>query len=104
VYAPVAHGEGKVVASPEALSNLSVVLRYADEQGNTKAGYPHNPNGSLDNIAGICDSSGHIFGLMPHPEDHIRGTQHPQWTRYGAKKYGDGFQIFLNAVKWVENL
>jgi phosphoribosylformylglycinamidine synthase len=41
---------------------------------------------------------------MPHPERHIRGTQHPQWTRLGAREYGDGFQIFLNAVKWAENL
>ncbi len=102
MYLPVAHAEGKVVIASEA--HLNVVLRYADEQGNTSAGYPHNPNGSADNIAGICDSSGRIFALMPHPERHIRGTQHPQWTRHGAKKYGDGFQIFLNAVKWAESL
>ena len=104
MYLPVAHGEGKVVVPPDVLPNLNVVLRYTDEQGNSQAGYPHNPNGSIDNIAGICDSSGCIFALMPHPERHIRGTQHPQWTRYGAKKYGDGFQIFLNAVKWANNL
>jgi phosphoribosylformylglycinamidine synthase I len=104
MYLPVAHGEGKVIAPPEVLPNLNVVLRYTDEQGNNRAGYPHNPNGSVDNIAGICDSSGRIFALMPHPERHIRGTQHPQWTRQGAKKYGDGFQIFLNAVKWAKNL
>jgi len=55
-------------------------------------------------ILGICDSSGRVFALMPHPERHIRGTQHPQWTRQGAKEYGDGFQIFLNAVKWAESL
>ncbi len=104
MYLPVAHGEGKVVTPPNVLPNLNVVLRYTDEQGNSQAGYPHNPNGSVDNIAGICDSSGRIFALMPHPERHLRGTQHPQWTRHGAKKYGDGFQIFLNAVKWAENL
>jgi phosphoribosylformylglycinamidine synthase len=103
LYLPVAHGEGKFVADPKVLPELNIALYYTDESGN-KAGYPHNPNGSVENIAGICDRSGRIFALMPHPERHIRGTQHPQWTRYGAKKYGDGFQIFLNAVKWAENL
>ncbi|MFQ5997534.1 MAG: phosphoribosylformylglycinamidine synthase I, partial [Dehalococcoidales bacterium] len=98
MYIPVAHGEGKVVADPEILPELNVVVRYTDEHGDTKAGYPHNPNGSVDNIAGICDASGRIFALMPHPERHIRGTQHPQWTRLGAKEFGDGFPVFLNAV------
>jgi len=101
LYLPVANGEGKVVTSAEALSHLNIVLYYTDEQGNTNAGYPYNPNGSVGNIAGICDSSGRIFALMPHPERHIRGTQHPRWTREGAKEYGDGFQIFLNAVSWA---
>jgi len=101
MFIPVAHGEGKFVAEPDILSNINVVARYADEQGDIKAGYPHNPNGSVNNIAGICDSSGRIFALMPHPERHIRGTQHPQWTRLGARQYGDGFQIFQNAVRWV---
>jgi len=41
---------------------------------------------------------------MPHPERHVRGTQHPQWTRSGAKRYGDGFQIFQNAVEWARSL
>ena len=104
LYLPVAHAEGKVVADPKVLPKLNVALYYADESGNSKAGYPHNPNGSVENIAGICDVSGRIFALMPHPERHIRGTQHPQWTRLGAKKYGDGFQIFLNAVKWAHGL
>ena len=102
MYLPVAHGEGKVVVEPEVLPELNVVLYYADEHGNIEAGYPYNPNGSVGNIAGICDDSGRVFALMPHPERHIRGTQHPQWTGLGAKKYGDGFQIFLNAVKWAE--
>jgi len=104
MYLPVAHGEGKVVAEPEILPKLNAVVYYTDENGDSQAGYPHNPNGSVENIAGICDSSGRIFALMPHPERHIRGTQHPQWTRLGAKQYGDGFQIFLNAVRWAKNL
>ncbi len=104
LYLPVAHGEGKVVVVPEVLPRLNVVLRYIDEQGDDEAGYPHNPNGSADNIAGICDASGRIFALMPHPERHVRGTQHPRWTRQGAKEDGDGFQIFVNAVKWAKSL
>ena len=104
MYLPVANGEGKVVAEPESLPELNIVLHYADEYGDRNAGYPYNPSGSVGNIAGICDSSGRIFALMPHPERHIRGTQHPQWTRLGAKKHGDGFQIFLNAVRWAEGL
>ena len=104
MYLPVAHAEGKVVADPRVLPDLNVVLYYTDAYGNSKAGYPHNPNGSVGNIAGICDASGRVFALMPHPERHIRGTQHPQWTRHGAKEHGDGFQVFLNAVKWVQGL
>jgi phosphoribosylformylglycinamidine synthase len=104
LYLPVAHGEGKIVAEPDVLPKLNAVLYYTDEQGNRDAGYPFNPNGSLMNIAGICDSSGRVFALMPHPERHIRGTQHPQWARQGAKNYGDGFQIFLNAANWAKGL
>lgn len=102
LYLPVAHGEGKFVAEPEILPRINVVVRYTDGRGDASAGYSHNPNGSVDNIAGICDASGRIFALMPHPERHIRGTQHPQWTRLGAKRYGDGFPIFQNAVRWVQ--
>jgi phosphoribosylformylglycinamidine synthase I len=104
LYVPVAHGEGKLVADPEVLAKLNVVVYYTDEHGDRSAGYPHNPNGSVDNIAGICDTSGRVFALMPHPERHIIGTQHPQWTRRGAEERGDGFQIFLNAVRWAESL
>jgi phosphoribosylformylglycinamidine synthase len=104
LYLPVAHGEGKLVADPAVLPKLNVALYYTDETGNTSVGYPHNPNGSMNNIAGICDSSGRVFGLMPHPERHVRGTQNPQWTRLGAKKYGDGFRIFQNAVEWARRL
>jgi phosphoribosylformylglycinamidine synthase I len=104
LYLPVAHGEGKFIADPEVMPQLNPALYYVDEDGDTSAGYPHNPNGSMNNIAGICDKSGRIFALMPHPERHIRGTQHPRWTRLGAKEYGDGFQIFLNAVRWAEGL
>ncbi len=104
LYLPVAHAEGKLVVLTGALTELNVALFYTDEHGDISAGYPCNPNGSAGNVAGICDSSGRVFGLMPHPERHIRGTQHPQWTRLGAREHGDGFQIFLNAVEWAKNL
>ena len=104
LYLPVAHAEGKLVVLTGALSESNIALFYTDEKGDISAGYPYNPNGSAGNVAGICDSSGRIFGLMPHPERHIRGTQHPQWTRLGATEYGDGFQIFRNAVEWAKNL
>jgi len=104
MYLPIAHGEGKVVAESGGVDGLNVVLHYADEAGNIQAGYPHNPNGSAGNIAGICDASGRIFALMPHPERFIRWTQHPRWTRETLRNYGDGLQIFLNAVAWVKGI
>ena len=102
MYLPVAHGEGKVMAEAETLDELNVVVRYADEKGDVQAGYPCNPNGSVDNVAGICDASGRIFALMPHPERFIRWTQHPRWTREAPRERGDGLGIFLNAVEWVK--
>ncbi len=104
LYLPVAHGEGKFVTGGGELPEPNIALYYTDERGNTGASYPYNPNGSERDIAGICDSSGRIFALMPHPERHIRGTQHPRWTREGIKEQGDGFQIFLNAVRWAKSL
>jgi phosphoribosylformylglycinamidine synthase I len=103
LYLPVAHGEGKVMAEPKVLRGLNVVLRYADKEGNIRAAYPDNPNGSAESIAGICDSSGRIFALMPHPERFLRWTQHPRWFREKNREWGDGFGIFKNAVEWVES-
>jgi phosphoribosylformylglycinamidine synthase I len=103
LYLPIAHGEGKVMAEPKALKGLKVVLRYADKEGKVSAEYPDNPNGSADSIAGICDASGRIFALMPHPERFLRWTQHPRWFRGAKREWGDGFGIFRNAVEWVRN-
>ena len=102
MYLPVAHAEGKLVVLTGALAKSNIALFYTDEHKDISAGYPYNPNGSAGNVAGICDSSGRVFGLMPHPERYIRGTQHPQWTRLGARQYGDGFPVFQNAVRWVQ--
>jgi phosphoribosylformylglycinamidine synthase len=104
MYIPVAHGEGKLVTEPGVVEKLNVVVQYVDEKGDTRAGYPYNPNGSVRDIAGICDGSGRIFALMPHPERFIRGTQHPRWTRETPRKSGDGLQVFINAVAWVKSI
>jgi phosphoribosylformylglycinamidine synthase I len=104
LYIPVNHGEGKLVAPPEILDSLNVVVQYTDPAGNLEAGYPHNPNGSLRDIAGICDATGRIFALMPHPERFLRWTQHPRWTREIPRETGEGLQVFRNAVDWVERI
>ena len=93
---PVAHGEGKFVPrDPSVLEALQqgdqVALRYVDAQGKVGA-YPVNPNGSVDHIAGPCDPTGRVMGLMPHPERFVDLTQHPRWTRGGpARADGRGF-------------
>ena len=104
LYIPVAHGEGKLAATPEILDKLNVVVQYTDADGNLEAGYPHNPNGSLRDIAGICDATGRIFALMPHPERFLRWTQHPRWTREAPRDTGEGLQVFRNAVDWVQRI
>jgi phosphoribosylformylglycinamidine synthase len=103
---PVAHGEGKfLTADPAAVARLEaagqVVLRYIDVQGHPTLDYPANPNGSPAGVAGVCDPTGRVFGLMPHPERHYDPLQHPRWTRQGPKPEGDGLRIFRNAVRSV---
>jgi phosphoribosylformylglycinamidine synthase len=106
IYLPVAHAEGKFIAQDDLVlnditENRQVVFQYVDARG-FLAGYPHNPNGSVENIAGICDASGRILGLMPHPERHILGTHSPRWTREGLKPEGDGLAIFRNGVEYAQ--
>jgi phosphoribosylformylglycinamidine synthase len=109
---PVRHGEGKLVAAPEVLARMEengqVVMRYALPDGSPARGaFPWNPNGSLLDIAGICDPSGRIFGVMPHPEAYNHFTNHPDWTRrkWAARgeeapsEDGEGVAIFRNAVR-----
>lgn len=104
LYLPIAHGEGKIVAAADTPGKLDIALYYTDEKGNQQAGYPHNPNGSMENIAGICDDTGRIFALMPHPERHIIPSQHPGWLTGRAGKQGDGLKVFQNAVDWIKKL
>lgn len=106
IYLPVAHGEGKFIPKDDKiLSQLKrkglIVFEYCDEEGRSK-GFPYNPNGSVDNIAGICDTTGRILGLMPHPERHVSYLQHPRWTRIKNRGRGDGFAIFENGVKFAK--
>ena len=103
IAAPVAHGEGKLCfADTTVLQSLAdngqVALRYVDAEGKSDD-YPVNPNASEDHVAGLCDSTGRIFGLMPHPERFIQTTQHPRWTRQEITD-PDGLTIFRNAVAY----
>ena len=100
---PVGHGEGRFVVRDSAmLDSLAVagqvVLRYVDRAAEATQEYPANPNGSMGAIAGICDPTGRIFGLMPHPDRYFEPLLHPRWTREGLKAEGDGLRIFRNAV------
>jgi phosphoribosylformylglycinamidine synthase I len=104
LYLPVAHGEGNftcrrnwIVKGLEQAGQI--VLRYVDSDGKS-ASYPANPNGSQGDVAGVCDPTGRVLGIMPHPERHILPTQHPQWTRRGLAAEGEGFQLFKNAVAY----
>lgn len=102
---PVAHGEGKFLPRGETvLEQLlgfgQIVFQYC-APGGEAAGYPWNPNGSVAGIAGICDPSGKVLGLMPHPERHIEAAQHPRWRREGRSGQGQGLAIFRNGVEWA---
>ncbi|VVB92223.1 Phosphoribosylformylglycinamidine synthase subunit PurQ [uncultured archaeon] len=106
IYLPVRHGEGKFVTrNPQVLAGLRkgnhIVFRYVDREGKS-AGYPYNPNGSVDNIAGICDETGRVFGMMPHPEAFQHRTNHPRWTREELPEEGAGVAIFRNAVEYAK--
>lgn len=96
IECPIAHGEGRFTCVDTTLSALQandrVALRY----------FGTNPNGSLDDIAGICDTTGLVLGLMPHPEDHIIARQHPQFLR--GHRGCIGLELFQNGVKHARQL
>jgi phosphoribosylformylglycinamidine synthase len=113
---PVRHGEGKFYSDESVIRRLAenkqIAVRYALPDG-APAGqrFPFNPNGSVGDIAGICDPTGRIFGLMPHPEAFNHWTNHPDWTRLKEerKRKGErqaeeppsGLRVFQNAVKYM---
>jgi phosphoribosylformylglycinamidine synthase len=100
VYCPVAHGEGRLVTRDEHILHALqgdglVALTYGDANG-APLGYPANPNGSMGNIAGLCNRAGNVLGMMPHPEDHILPWQHPRWHRGECGMLG--LRLFANGV------
>jgi len=107
MYLPVRHGEGKFVPKDEGVldrlhRNRQVVMQYSHEDyADIAMDYPYNPNGSTDGIAGICNETGRIFGLMPHPEAYLHYTNHPRWTREKLPEDGMGLAIFKNAVDFL---
>ena len=113
---PVRHGEGKFIASDKTIDSLfannQVVLQYTRDDGEVAEGeFPFNPNGSLKDIAGICDATGRVFGLMPHPEGYNHWSNHPDWMRRKEmlKRRGEslptgltpGIQVFKNGVDYI---
>ena len=115
---PVRHGEGNFFATASDIDRLfknnQVVMQYAGDDGEPAGGrWPVNPNGSFSDIAGICDPTGRIFGLMPHPEAFHDMTNHPDWTRKkeslsregkGIESWeGDGIRIFRNGVEFIRS-
>ena len=117
IYLPVAHREGKFFAEEETIANLEksqqIVFKYVDEEGKPARGkFPYNPNGSKGDIAAICDPSGRVFGMMPHPERFLYFHNHPDWTgkkeelmRLGMRvpHEGDGMTLFRNAIHYIND-
>ena len=108
VYLPIRHGEGKFI--PQNTTILHQIekknifaLQYCNENGLTTMDYPANPNGSVHAIAGICNESGRLFGLMPHPEAYLHRTNHPRWTREKLHEEGQGLAIFRNAINFIRS-
>ncbi len=107
---PIRHGEGKFVASDSVIAEMEklnlVTLRYSDAEGTIATSFPANPNGSINSIAGICDPTGRIFGLMPHPEAFLSPFNAPDWQKRQIAgelpKDGDGVAIFRNAVNFLK--
>jgi phosphoribosylformylglycinamidine synthase I len=115
---PIRHGEGKFYAEGPVLAEMAdrgqIALKYATPSGHAAMGrFPYNPNGSLMDIAGICDATGRVLGLMPHPEACVSTFQHPTWTRNKESsrrrgepypdKAGAGLALFQNAVHYLQN-
>lgn len=99
---PVAHAEGRFSVRDEvALEELraagQLALRYVTKDGNP-ASYPECPNGAIEEIAGVCDPTGRVLGLMPHPERNLTAFNHPLWTRLGKRTRGEGAAFFERLV------
>ena len=113
ITCPVAHGEGRFVPGDGVLERLEargqIALRYVRNAArpgrgaeSAPAGYPANPNGSVADVAGICNEQGNVLGLMPHPEDHVVPWQHPRWTR--GENGGLGLALFEAGLAYAVHL
>ena len=108
ITCPIAHGEGNfVLGDPNDLQRLrdcdQIALAYTSDTGLPANGeYPLNPNGSMGDIAGVCNPRGNVLGLMPHPEDHVFAYQHPRWSR--GERGRLGLKLFDNGVKYAAQL
>lgn len=111
MYLPVRHGEGRLIAGSAVLQRIMAhhhhIAQYVDCCMEPTMDYPLNPNGSANAIAGLCDETGRIFGMMPHPEAYLLFENHPHWTRLRRElldskepvpRYGEGLRIFRNIV------
>ncbi len=109
IYLPMRHGEGKlVVDGPATLTAIEdkhlAVFRYSDAAYSAPTmEFPLNPNGSVNAIAALCDETGRLMGMMPHPEAFVHRTHHPRWTREELPEEGDGLVLFKNAAEYVRN-
>lgn len=109
IYLPVRHGEGKFLCDSAAtLARIEddhlAVLRYSDaDYTEATMEFPANPNGSTAAVAALCDPTGRLMGLMPHPEAFVHYTQHPRWTRENVPEDGDGLILYKNAAEYVRN-
>ena len=110
LYLPVRHGEGKFIARDEGIlerlhrERLIAVQYSAEDYREATQDYPANPNGAVDGIAGICNATGRIFGLMPHPEAFLHRTNHPRWTREELPEDGMGLALFRNAAAFLRSV
>jgi len=108
LYLPIRHGEGKfVVDDPATLAAIEernlAVFKYSDADYNAPTmDFPLNPNGSVNAIAALCNETGRLMGMMPHPEAFVHRTQHPRWTREELPEEGDGLVLFRNAAEYVK--
>lgn len=102
---PVAHAEGRFCVADEATlarleANGQIAIRYVHPDGSAADGaYPANPNGAISDIAGICDPTGRVLGLMPHPERNLTPWNHPRWTRLGPRSEGEGLGFYRRMVE-----
>jgi len=101
----VNHGEGKFFAPQTVIKRVEdenlVAFRYVDQNGRPIQKYPQNPNGSINAVAGVCDPTGRILGMMPHPEKFVDLTQHPNWRRQKFTKAHGSF-IFEGLISYAK--